>query len=155
MGILQRLKPRVNKSWLNLLAGLMWSCVGIMLGSFAARFLKSVPRLWWVPLIITGLLLAYCIFRFGFSRFARKNIDRIQEYQNDRICVFAFQAWTSYPLVAVMIALGIYLRVLSPFPRWLLAILYLGIGGSLFMASFLYYGRLLPMASPHHPKPRT
>jgi len=153
MGALQRLKPGVNKNWLNLLAGLMWSGVGIMLGLFAARFLRSVTPSWRLPLIASGLLLAYGIFRFGFSRFARKNIDRIQGYQEDQICIFAFQAWTSYPLVAVMIALGIYLRVLSPFPRWMLAILYVGIGGSLFMASFLYYGCLFPTASPQDRKP--
>ncbi|MFN2147317.1 MAG: hypothetical protein ACK2T2_02915, partial [Anaerolineales bacterium] len=70
MGALQRLKPGVNKNWLNLLAGLMWSGVGIMLGLFAARFLRSVTPSWRLPLIASGLLLAYGIFRFGFSRFA-------------------------------------------------------------------------------------
>ena len=144
MNILNRFKPGVDKNGLNLLAGLMWSGVGIMLTQFAAHWLTDVSNSWRIFLILSGILLAFCIYRFGFSKFARKNINRIQDYQEKRICLFAFQAWTSYPLVAVMIAMGIFLRLYSPFPKWMLAILYLGIGGSLFMASFQYYLRLFP-----------
>lgn len=38
-----------------------------------------------------------------------------------------------------MISLGIYLRIYSPFPKPLLAILYLGIGGGLLSASLHYF----------------
>lgn len=39
----------------------------------------------------------------------------------------------------VMISLGIFLRLYSPIPKPLLAVMYIGIGGSLFLASLHYY----------------
>jgi hypothetical protein len=144
MEIFGNLKPGFNKNWLFLLAGLMWSGVGIMLARFAVRWMASIPVSWDTLLVLCGLALAFIIFRFGFSKFARKNINRIQAYQSKQICVFAFQSWTSYPLVAVMISMGIYLRLYAPLPKWVMVITYLGIGGGLLLASLQYYARLIP-----------
>jgi hypothetical protein len=44
-----------------------------------------------------------------------------------------------------MIALGLYLRVYSPIPKPLLAVLYLGIGGGLFFASLHYFVNVINM----------
>jgi hypothetical protein len=131
--------PATKKIWLHLLAGLMWSGVGIMLVSFAARWLGLVHSWAIILLIIAGLLLAAAIYFFGFSKLASRNIQRIIRIPKERVCLFAFQQWTSYPLVLVMIALGLYLRLYSPIPKPYLAILYLGIGGSLFASSIQYY----------------
>lgn len=90
-------------------------------------------------LVLAGLALGTVIYLFGFSRVARKNIKRIQDMPVQRNCIFAFQGWKSYPLVAFMIFLGIYLRVSSPFPKPLLAITLTGIGSGLFFSSLLYY----------------
>jgi hypothetical protein len=73
----------------------------------------------------------------GFSLLAKKNIQRIQRLP-DKTCVFAFQEWTSYPLIAVMITMGILLRH-SSIPKTLLAPMYIGIGGGLIIASLHYY----------------
>jgi len=86
-----------------------------------------------------GLLLAAIIYVFGFSKLAGKNIRRISNLTGDKICLLAFQEWTSYPLVIVMISLGIFLRIYSPILKPLLAVMYIGIGGSLFLASLHYY----------------
>ncbi len=88
---------------------------------------------------LAGVLLASAIYYFGFSKLAKKNIQRITDMAGDKICIFAFQEWTSYPLVIVMISLGIFLRMYSPIPKPLLAVMYIGIGGSLFLASLHYY----------------
>jgi uncharacterized membrane protein len=151
MELFSYLKPGLKKDWLFLLAGLMWAGVGIMLARFAVRWMGGIPVSWDTLLVLIGLLLAFLIFRFGFSKFARKNINRIQAYQSKRICVFAFQAWTSYPLVAVMISLGIYLRLYAPLPKWVMVITYLGIGGGLFLASLQYFIRLIPRRLPVDP----
>ncbi len=139
---LYRLRPAANKRWLQLLAGVVWLGVGLMLDDFAARWLGPVapPRL--LLFILSGLLLAACIYAFGFSRLAKKNIRRICDLPGRKVCLFAFQAWTSYPLVVFMIGLGIYLRVYSGFPKPLLAILYLGIGSALFAASLHYFAHI-------------
>ncbi len=117
----------------------MWSGVGIFLNDLAYGWLKPLkwPRA--LPLTLLGVALAITICFFGFSNLADKNIQRIQKINSDKVCFFAFQKWHSYPLVAFMISLGIFLRVYSPLPKPYLAVLYIGMGGSLFLASFYYY----------------
>ncbi len=131
--------PATKKIWLHLTAGIMWSGVGIMLTVFAVTWLGLVHS-WTVLLLISaGLLLAAAIYFFGFSKLASKNVQRIIAIPKERVCLFAFQKWTSYPLVLVMVAMGIYLRRYSPIPKPDLAILYLGLGASLFVSSIQYY----------------
>ena len=133
------LAPRTRKIWLHLTAGFVWSAVGIMLLAFAAAWLFSLHS-WTVWLFASaGCLLAMAIFSFGFSKLAAKNIERIVSLPQDSVCLFAFQRWTSYPLILVMIGMGIFLRHYSTIPKPYLAILYIGIGASLFASSILYY----------------
>ena len=120
-------------------AGLMWSAVGLMLCYLAFGWLKLIPIDRWILLTLGGVLLAVILYACGFSKLADKNIRRISNLIGDKICVFAFQEWTSYPLVIVMISLGIFLRMYSPIPKPLLAVMYIGIGGSLFLASLYLY----------------
>ena len=94
-----------------------------------------------------GLALAFTIYHFGFSNLADKNIRRIQNIQTHKVCFFSFQQWHSYPLVAFMISLGIFLRKYSPIPKPYLAVMYIGIGGSLFLASFHYFKQLISVDS--------
>jgi hypothetical protein len=138
---ISKLKPSVDKRWLYLIAGGIWSVVGLMLCRLAYGWLRPVNWPMAVILALFGLLLAAAIYLFGFSYFARVNIRRIANYRIEKICIFAFQRWTSYPLVVVMISLGIFLRIYSPIPKPYLAVLYIGIGGGLFLASLLYYRR--------------
>jgi hypothetical protein len=123
----------------------MWLGVGLMLDGFAFRWLKLADFSTAFLLSGLGLLLAAGIYRFGFSGLARKNIQRISSFGGERACLFAFQSWSSYPLVAVMISLGIYLRVYSPIPKPLLASGYLGIGTALFSASLHYFAHLFQL----------
>jgi hypothetical protein len=139
---LNKFKPGARKNWLQLTAGLVWAGVGLMLISIASRWLQLVNLSNAMLLVLAGLLLAATIYSFGFSKLALKNINRIQALTNKKVCLFAFQSWTSYPLVAFMVSLGIYLRVYSPFPKPYLAILYLGIGGGLFLASLSYFAHI-------------
>ena len=122
-----------------MVAGLIWSYAGVILLRLAFDWLSRVNLSVEIILAFGGFLLSLLIFSYGFSKVADKNIQRIEEYASNRVCIFAFQEWTSYPLVAFMISLGIVLRKYSPIPKPLLAIAYIGIGGSLFLASFRYY----------------
>lgn len=139
---LSKFKPAVRKVWLHFSAGLVWFGVGLMLIGFASYWLKPVVFFTMFLLITAGLLLATGIYFFGFSKLAKKNIKRISGLKGEKVCLFAFQGWTSYPLVVFMIFLGIYLRTYSPFPKPLLAILYLGIGGGLLSASLHYFAHI-------------
>ena len=135
---LEKLIPNAPKSWLYILAFLMWSGVGIYLCSLTIDWLKPEQTGARLLFIGGGIILAFAIAIFGFSQFANKNIARISVIPKEKVCIFAFQAWTSYPLVIFMISLGIFLRKYSPVPKTWLSTMYIGIGGSLFLASFLY-----------------
>lgn len=142
MEFVNKIRPAVDRRWLILTAGLMWSAVGVFLCWLAIG--------WWISVEVRGaLLLAFCgcilgltIYRLGFSRLADKNIRCIKAYQKTKVCIFAFQEWTSYPLIIFMISLGIFLRKFSPIPKPYLGVMYLGIGVSLFLASLYYYRRI-------------
>lgn len=140
--ILRKFYPAVRIVWLLLFAGLVWLGAGLMLIGFASRWLNPVVISTKMLLVTTGFLLAMVIYLFGFSKLARKNIKRIKGMKAEKVCLFAFQQWISYPLVIFMIFLGIYLRIYSPFPKPLLSTLYLGIGGGLLSSSLHYFADL-------------
>jgi hypothetical protein len=108
-----------------------------MLCVLAYGWLLQVEDLNALLLTTAGVLLGTAIYRFGFLGLAIRNINRIHLLP-EKACLFAFQEWKSYPLIAVMIALGITLRH-SPIPKPYLAVLYIGIGLGLFLASMQYY----------------
>ncbi len=97
--------------------------------TFAYRWLKSLSPTLTFVLTIAGILLAALIYSVGFSKLSKKNIHRIMDLPGKKSTIFNFQKWSSYPLVAFMISLGIYLRKYSSLPKPLLGALYIGIGG--------------------------
>jgi hypothetical protein len=88
-----------------------------------------------------GVASGFMIYRYGFSRIALKNIDRISK-KPEQVCLFAFQAWRSYLLITIMMALGFILRH-SALPRYILAVIYSAVGSGLTLSSILYYERLV------------
>lgn len=137
---LLKFNPAVPKKWLFALAGILWSLVGLMLCLRAEIWLNHIqlPTALWFALF--GLILSVIVYRFGFVKIARKNIERLS-FRPDKSCVFAFQAWRSYLIIIFMITLGLVLRH-SAFPKPYLAVIYLTIGGALFFSSIHYYARL-------------
>jgi len=137
---IKKLKPAVSKYWLFIIAGVMWSAVGMMLiwrafGWFSMMQGRSV-----IAMGLLGVVLAVAIYRFMFSKIAQRNLKRLC-LMSEKVCLFAFQSWQGYLIVVVMISLGIGLRN-SPFPRPWLAAMYTGIGGGLFIASLHFYERV-------------
>jgi hypothetical protein len=140
---LKSLKPAVSKTWLIVMAGLMWSVAGLMLCRLAYHWLVILQWRWIVPQELLGVVLALTAHKFCFSRIAQKNIERLSVI-TEKTCIFAFQRWKSYLVIALMTIIGITLRN-SPVPRPYLAILYTTIGGALFLASLKYYSCLWRM----------
>lgn len=136
------LKLPVGKPWLYLTAGLVWSGVGILLNRYSYYWFKEQNLIDGFVYLMIGILLAIAIYTWGFSKLALKNVNRIQQIDSPKASIFAFQKWSSYPLVAVMIAMGIFLRKYSQLPHSVLLSLYTGIGGGLLLASFLYYQKV-------------
>jgi hypothetical protein len=140
--------PSTAKPWLYFISGVMWSGVGVFLCSLTFKWLRPVDFSRMVLFVLGGVSLAFAIYWVGFSKFALRNIKRVERIPKEKICIFAFQKWSSYPLVIFMISLGIFLRKYSPIPKPWLATLYIGIGGSLFLASFHYFKKIVVEA--HH-----
>ena len=130
-------KPAVTQNALVLIAGLVWTAVGIMLSTMAVVWLAAAPGSQGPLLGTAGVALAIVAWRFGFSRLARANVERI-ERSPVRACLFSFQAWKSYLIMVSMITLGIVLRH-SAIPKPWLAVVYSTVGGALFLASLDYY----------------
>jgi hypothetical protein len=135
-----RYRPTVDRYWLFLCAGVLWSLVGVTLCEAANIWFAALQ--WPANLYgaLAGLTGGLLLHRFAFAHLVRKNIGRIAR-QPQRVCVFAFQAWQSYLLIVVMMGLGAVLRH-SSLPRIVLATLYLGMGTALTLASSGYYEQL-------------
>lgn len=133
---IEKYKPGVPKSTLLLVGGLLWILIGIMLDSLAYSWLRIErhDHALWAAVIGFGASLV--IHHFGFLRIVDRNLNRILPMQGRR-CVFSFMPWKSYILVAVMIALGFFLRH-SPLPKLYLAAVYIGIGTALILSSIRY-----------------
>ena len=139
----KKLTPGVHKSWLHLVSGTMWSVVGVWLCKLAYGWLKPESIVTVTAMASAGILLALLIYLFGFANLANGNIHRINALPGERACIFAFQKWSNYIIIVVMISLGIFLRKSGLVPKPYLAAMYTGIGGGLFLASLHYYRWLL------------
>jgi len=140
------LKPAVPRNWLIATAGLMWTAVGAFLCSLACHWLSALDSGRTILFGALGLFFAFVVYYFGFSKIAKKNIDRLFQFP-EKICFFAFQAWKSYLIIAIMVAMGAFLRH-SSIPKQYLAVIYSAIGGALILSSFHYYAHLLKI--PRH-----
>lgn len=133
--------PKAKRSTLIILAGVVWSIVGLALIAVALNWMIASPAASAIPLAI-GIMAGAVIYHFGFSKLVRINLERINALGpgKERVCIFAFQAWRSYLIIPIMMALGYTLRHL-PLPRTQIAPIYLAIGLGLFLSSLIYYRR--------------
>ena len=131
--------PSARRSTLILIAGLVWSAVGLGLIAAATYWLLRSDK-YVLPALILGLIIGWAVYAFSFAKLVRKNLARIRQLApgKDRICLFAFQHWRSYIIVVVMIMMGYTLRHL-PIAKIYIAPVYLAIGLGLSLASFHYY----------------
>ncbi len=135
--------PEAKREILVLLAGLLWSVVGLSLIIAAVNWLLIMNQ-GYITALIVGIIGGLIVYHFGFSKLAGTNLIRIyaQSPLKDKVCVFAFQNRRSYFLVTVMMLTGHFLRQL-PIDRLYLAAIYMTIGLGLFLSSFHYYFRLI------------
>jgi len=147
--MLQKLQLRVHKHWLFVLAGIMWTAVGIMLLGRAYGWLLAIAPAWAIPLGSVSLGLGFIAYRFGFIHTVHRNIERLCQLP-EKVSLFAFNSPKGYAIIIFMIALGITLRS-SSIPRPYLAFLYTVMGGALFFASFHFYGQFWHSFSQREP----
>jgi len=133
---IDRLRPAVANSTLILLAGLVWTGVGILLLSYSWSWLSVESQATVYLFSAAGVAAALIIHHFGFLRIADRNLERILRTE-DRKCLFAFIPYRSYLTIALMVLMGALLRH-SSIPRTYLSVLYTGIGLALVLSSVRY-----------------
>ncbi len=136
---LDALKPIVSRHWLFLLAGVMWTGVGIMLLVRAWIWLSAMPTGWEIGLILVSAVIAVLFYKFMFTNTVAKNIRRVCELP-DPVCLFAFNSPKGYILIVFMITLGVLLRR-SGLDTRILALVYASMGGALLLASLHFYSQ--------------
>lgn len=131
--------PAAKRKVLVILAGAVWSIVGVSLMVVALNWLISGDGNIVISLAI-GIVIGILVHRFGFSKLVSVNLARIysQAPGKSKVCVFAFQNRRSYMMIGIMILMGYILRQ-SPIPKIYLAPLYLTIGFALLISSVRYY----------------
>ena len=139
--LLIKFKPAIRKKYLLFLSGTMWIGVGIMLNSFAYKWLTDYHNSLAYLFAGIGFLGSLIIHHFGFLKVVDKNLGRISTL-NDKPCAFSFMSWKSYILVAFMVTLGITLRH-SSIPKQYLSVIYIGIGLALILSSIRYFRVLI------------
>ncbi|MBI5741854.1 MAG: hypothetical protein HZA16_14215 [Nitrospirae bacterium] len=134
---INKFNPSVDKRFLIVLSGVVWSVAGIMLLRLAVKWLSGASSQHVLLSGAAGTILAFSIHIFGFSKIVSRNSERILSKEG-RVCVFAFQPWKSYLIIGVMIGMGMALRS-SHMPRHYLSVIYIGFGGAMALSSLIYY----------------
>ena len=127
-------KPGVSIKTHLFSAGLIWSLVGCGL-LFFGFYLVSLNGSYWYA--VAGLILGTVKTIFILDRVARKNVKRINEFE-DKVCIGSVYSWKTWMLVLAMIFLGRYLRT-SALPREIVGLIYIAVGWALLLASRLMW----------------
>jgi len=146
---MEHLKPIISRHWLFLLAGLMWTGVGVMLLVRAWIWLSAMSLPWQIGIILVSVLGALLFYWFMFTKTVAKNICRLCGLP-DPVSLFAFNTPKGYILILFMIALGIALRH-SSLDRRILAFVYTTMGGTLLLSSLHFYHQFYRVRVLQHP----
>ncbi len=134
--ILVRYNPAVANHWLIALAGTTWAGVGVLLCRYSYGWLSPIDRGRSVLFALGGIVIALIVYRYGMSKIAAKNLDRLTSVEGKK-CVFGFLTWKSYANIALMVTMGVTLRH-SALPKDYLSLVYTSMGGSLLFGSIQY-----------------
>jgi hypothetical protein len=129
----------IPKNRLMLIAGVVWCFAGAMVSGI------GLPLLWklgFTELILYPLAGAiFLIFYFLiFSRLVIKHTERIRERPEQRLPFWNFFDASSYVVMVIMMAGGMWLRLGHIVPNWMIAFFYSGLGIALFSCGVRFLG---------------
>jgi hypothetical protein len=131
---LQRYKPGVSIRSHLLLGALIWTIVGFFLLTNGFVLVLFESYLWYE---FAGLLLGTAKAFFILDRIARKNIKRIEEFE-DKVCFGSVYSLKTWFMVAFMIVLGRFLRT-TVLPGEVVGLIYTAVGWALMLSSRLMW----------------
>lgn len=107
--LFERWKPGTTRRGLLLAAGFMWGGAGLLLLVRGYLILPDAAGARVLPGVL-ALIAGTLFFWFVFRSLTERNIARIKGLPIARPCLFSFQTWRSYGIMAVMITTGITVR---------------------------------------------
>ena len=119
------------------MAALLWSCIGLMLMWRGGHAVIGTGREW---LLLCSVLVGTFKSWAVLDRVAVKNMTRIFD-KGEYSCIGGVYSWKTWLLVVGMIVLGRLLRA-SALQVWLVGLIYVTVGWSLFWSSRKVWGRL-------------
>jgi hypothetical protein len=129
----------IPKNKLMFIAGLVWCLAGGMVCSI------GIPLLWKLGTTQLGLyplaLIVFLIFYFLiFSKLVVKHTERIRKYPEQKLPFWSFFDKSSYIVMVIMMAGGMWLRLGHIVPNWMIAFFYSGLGVALFLCGVQFLG---------------
>ena len=138
---------KVQKNTLLLLACLVWGAAGFNILRIG---LTAYPAY----VTVVNLLLSAVVFglfqRFVFGKLVKKHTGRIAGMEEKPQFFLKFFDGKAFAVMAVMMAVGIGLRVSGLAPERFVAVFYSGLGAALLLAGYLFgrnYGRAVRAAA--------
>src|SRR5215216_773504 len=129
----------IPKNILILIAGMVWCVAGAMVSGIGLPLLWDLgfTRLILYPLAGVVFLLFYFLI---FSRLVVKHTERIRERPEQRLPFWNFFDTSSYIVMVIMMAGGMWLRLAHILPNWMIAFFYSGLGIALFSCGVRFLG---------------
>lgn len=136
----QKYKPAIRRRYLFLIAGILWSSVGVILSTVGIYWIFPVRH----PVILLLMPLAFIVGvikgRFILYKIAVKSSERIYSHP-EKACFGSVFSWSTWLTVILMVSVGQILRrfIIPIYDRDFLGLVYAIIGLALFTASFVYW----------------
>ncbi|MCO5264139.1 MAG: hypothetical protein M9901_14795 [Lentimicrobium sp.] len=131
------LKPAVPRRVLFFAAAGVWTYAAVRVFGLAYDFAPEGPMPLWM-VVVVGLAGIAVFFNFVFLKISRKYIARIAGMEQKNPCIFAFFAWKSYLMIAVMATMGILFVRFEIIPLYLQGIFYIALSGSLLLSALMF-----------------
>lgn len=115
----------IKKTYLFVIAGLLWVFAGGMVLSLGLKSLYAYHPIWIYPLALVIYLIFYLKV---FSKLVKKHEKRIMNDEASRLAVWMFFDKKSYIIMVIMMSMGIMLRKLNILPVSFISYFYTGLG---------------------------
>jgi hypothetical protein len=140
----ERWKPAVGVRTQLTAASVLWTCVGLGLGTAGVVWCLATGEPW--MLVALGVAIGLAKAWFIIRPVALRNAARIIE-RGDGKCLGGFLSWKSWAFVGAMMGVGFVLRH-SPLPRSVLGVLYVAIGAALLAGALPLWRSALTRTAP-------
>ena len=129
----------IPKNRLMLIAGMVWCFAGAMVSGIGLPLLWKMGfgQLILYPLAVVIFLIFYLLI---FSRLVIKHTERIRQRPEQKLPFWNFFDTSSYVVMVIMMAGGMWLRLGHLVPNWMIAFFYSGLGIALFSCGVRFLG---------------